>query len=238
MRPSVPDVHITDPQDEELSAYRAIAGQAVVGLLFGLLSPLAFLAPTLWAVPALGVLLCVLALRRIRRSEPALAGRKMAMAGLLLSLLFLTAAPTMWFQHRWRVRSEAAEFAASWFHFLTADEPQKAYQLLKPPAARPPLDDHLWAVYRDDPKLRKELENYVRRRKRDNLPTWCGRCWRWAPRPRCGSIKPSTRPPPIGRTRSCRFSPSPTRKKASGSRSSWPSRWRGRHWLTAPPTGA
>ena len=32
MRPSVPDVHITDPQDAELAEYRALAGQAVLGL--------------------------------------------------------------------------------------------------------------------------------------------------------------------------------------------------------------
>ena len=88
MRPSVPDVHITDPQDAELAAYRAVAGQAVVGLIFGLLAPLALVDPLLWAVPALGVLLSGWALRRIRRSEPALAGRKMALAGLVLSLLF------------------------------------------------------------------------------------------------------------------------------------------------------
>ena len=43
--PSVPDVHITDPQDAELAAYRALAGQAVLGLIFGLLAPLALVDP-------------------------------------------------------------------------------------------------------------------------------------------------------------------------------------------------
>ena len=31
-----------------------------------------------------------------------------------------------------------------------------------PPAARLPLDDRLWAVYRDDLKLRQGLEGYVK----------------------------------------------------------------------------
>jgi hypothetical protein len=162
MRPSVPDVHITDSQDEELSAYRAVAGLAVAGLIFGLLAPLALIDPTLWTVPALGMLLSVRALRRIRRSEPALAGRKLALAGLALSLLFLTAAPTDWLVHRWRVRNEATELAGLWFRCLTEDEPQKAYQLTLPSGGRQPLDHRLWAVYRDTPRLRQGLENYVK----------------------------------------------------------------------------
>jgi len=162
MRPSVPDVYITDSQDEELSAYRAVSGQAVSGLIFGLLAPLALVDPMLWTVPALGVFLSVRALRRIHRSEPALAGRKMAIVGLTLSLLLLAAAPTDWFVYRWRVRSEAGEFARLWFHCLTEDEPEKAYQLTLPPQSRQPLDNRLWAVYRDEPRLRQGLENYVK----------------------------------------------------------------------------
>ena len=74
----------------------------------------------------------------------------------------MAAAPTDWLVHRWRVRNEAGEFAALWFRFLTEDEPQKAYQLTLPPAARQPLDYRLWAVYRDTPHLRQGLENYVK----------------------------------------------------------------------------
>jgi hypothetical protein len=48
MRPSVPDIHITDSQDAEFAAYRALPSQAVVGLLLGLLSPVAWLDPFFW----------------------------------------------------------------------------------------------------------------------------------------------------------------------------------------------
>ena len=70
MRPSVPDVHITDAEDAELAAYRALAGQAVLGLIFGLLAPLALVDPLLWGIPALGVLLSGWAIRRIKKSDP------------------------------------------------------------------------------------------------------------------------------------------------------------------------
>jgi hypothetical protein len=161
MRPSVPDVHITDSQDAELAAYRALCGQAVLGLIFGLLAPLAMVDPMLWSVPLLGSLLSIGALRRIKRLAPELTGRKMALGGLALSLVFLTAAPANWLAYRKMVRDEARQFSALWFKYLTHDEPQKAHQLTVAPQSRQPLDENLWAVYRAVPRLREELENYV-----------------------------------------------------------------------------
>ena len=161
MRPSVPDVHITDSEDAERAAYRALAGQAVLGLIFGLLSPLALVDPMLWWIPALGVVLSVWALRRIKKSD-SLTGRKMAVAGLMLSLLFAAAAPTDLLAYRRMVRNEARQFSSLWFQFLIHDEPQKAHQLTQSPVMRHFLDDHLWAFYRSDPRLRQQLENYVK----------------------------------------------------------------------------
>ena len=102
-------------------------------------------------MPVLGFFLSWWALRRIRKSASAMAGRKMAMAGLALSLLFLAAAPTDWLVYRWMIRDEARQFSGLWFKYLTQDEPQKAFQLTEPPQSRRPLDDRLWAYYRKDP---------------------------------------------------------------------------------------
>jgi hypothetical protein len=161
MRPSVPDVHITDSQDAELATYRALTSQAVVGLLFGLLAPLALLDPVLWAVPALGVFFSGWALRRIHRDPLALTGRKLAWAGLLLSLLLAAAAPTDCLICRRIVRNEARQFSALWLRCLTHDEPHKALQLTVSPQDRRPLDDHLWDYYRNNPRARRKLEDYV-----------------------------------------------------------------------------
>ncbi|MEN6458387.1 MAG: DUF4190 domain-containing protein [Thermoguttaceae bacterium] len=162
MRPSVPDVRITDSQDDELARYRPVAPLAVAALIFGLAAPVAILAPLLWAVPAVGTLLGFVALRRIRRVEPALAGRRLALIGLAFSFLAVTIVPTHWFVHRWRVRNEAAELAGRCLRLLTQDEPQTAYQLTLPSAKRKPLDDHLWAAYRADRPLRRSLERFVK----------------------------------------------------------------------------
>ena len=161
MRPSVPDVHITDPHDAELATYRALAWQAVLGLIFGLLAPLALLDPSLWAAPLFGTVVSWAALRRIKRNGSALAGRRLAMVGLTLSLLFAAAAPADWVAYRWMIRKQARQFSALWFKYLAQDEPQKAYQLTMLPPLRPPLDDRLWDFYRNSPRVREKLEDSV-----------------------------------------------------------------------------
>jgi hypothetical protein len=162
MRPSVPDVHITDSQDAELAEYRPLAGQAVVGLIGGLLAPLALVDPVLWSIPVLGTSFSWWALRRINRTAPAISGRRMALGGLMLSLVFLAAAPADWLVYRWMVRGEARQFSVEWFKYLAQDQPEYAHQLTTAPQARQPLDEHLWAVYRNAPRMRQELENYVK----------------------------------------------------------------------------
>ena len=161
MRPSVPDVRITDPQDTELAAYRALPGQAVLSLILGLVAPLALVDPTLWTVPLLGVIFSRWALRRIRQNAPAMAGRSLALTGLALSLLFLAAGPTYWYAYREFLRNEARQFCALWFKYVAQDEPQKAFQLMVAPQDRQPLDDRLWDFYRRTPSSRKLLEGNV-----------------------------------------------------------------------------
>jgi hypothetical protein len=161
MRPSVPDVHITDPQDAELATYRAVAPQSVFGLIGGLLAPLALVDTMLWALPLVGAFFSWWALRRIRNNPTAMSGRKMAMAGLALSLIFLIAAPTDLLVHRRLMADEARRFSALWFKYLTEEEPQKAHQLTTAQQTRRPLDDGLWTYYRT-PRVRGDLENYVK----------------------------------------------------------------------------
>jgi hypothetical protein len=162
MRPGVPEIHITDPQDAEVAAYHALAGQAVLGLIFALLAPLALVDPMLWSIPAAGVFLSGWAIRRIKNHAPELAGRKMALAGLTLSLLFAAAVPADWFAYRRMVGNEARQFAALWFKYLNRDDPQKAHQLTLAPQWRRPSDNSLWDFYRGAPRLREQLESYVK----------------------------------------------------------------------------
>ncbi len=89
-------------------------------------------------------------------------GRKLAWAGLVLSLLFLAAAPADWFTYRWMVRNEARQFSALWFRYLAREEPQKAQQLNLSPQIRQPLDDRLWEFYRNSARQRNNLQAFVK----------------------------------------------------------------------------
>jgi hypothetical protein len=162
MRPSVPDVHITDPLDADLAAYRALAPQAVVGLIFGLLAPLAMIDPLLWVLPAVGTVVSFWGLRRIWNCGGELLGRKLAWAGLVLSLLFLAAAPADLFTYRRMIGNEARQFSALWFRCLARQEPQKAWQLHLSPQIRQPLDDRLWQFYRNSARQRNNLQAFVK----------------------------------------------------------------------------
>lgn len=149
------------PQEPDAIQYRAISGLAAGALALGLIAPIAFAAPALWVVPILGVASSVLALRRVASYAPALLGRKAALAGLALSVLFGVAAPTSWLVYRWELRNEARRFGAFWFDFLLKNEPHKALQLTENHQLRQPLDDSLWEFYPKGSESRTRLEQFL-----------------------------------------------------------------------------
>jgi hypothetical protein len=154
---------MTDDQDAEIAQYRSLSALAVTGLVLGLLSAFWMIDPLLWflPVPPAGIVFSLLALRQIRLNAPELVGRKAALLGLILAVLFGTAAPSNWLCYRWAVCREARQFAGQWFDFLAQGQPQKAYQLTLHPRYRPPLDDEaLQDTYRPGSAAEKELENY------------------------------------------------------------------------------
>jgi hypothetical protein len=78
-------------QEPDYDQYRALCAAAVTSLLFGLLSVVSFLSPFLFLIPFLGILVGLYALAQIRQRPHELAGRGLALAGIILSLILLTA---------------------------------------------------------------------------------------------------------------------------------------------------
>lgn len=68
--------------------YRALSSTAVASLIAGLLSVLCFFGWSLAVIPAMGLLLGVRALWRIRRRPDEFTGGRIATAGILLSVVF------------------------------------------------------------------------------------------------------------------------------------------------------
>lgn len=81
--------------DDQPEDYRTVAGTAVAALIAGIASPAALLSPVLLLIPILGVLLGVLAIRRVRRESEFYTGFGLALFGLLMSVLMVTSAGAM-----------------------------------------------------------------------------------------------------------------------------------------------
>ena len=81
-----PDDQLDRAMDPE---YAAISTTAVLGLAFSLLGALAVLIPPLVVLPVLGLVLGLVAFRKIRRSEGVLAGRGIALTASILGGLAL-----------------------------------------------------------------------------------------------------------------------------------------------------
>jgi hypothetical protein len=147
--------------DAQLVEYRSVSVRAVFALLLGAFAWLAMLGPVLWIVPGLGIAVSAWALYAVAKSEGALVGRKAALAGLSLSLVFGAAAASARASEGWWLRREARPVAAHWFELLRDDQPQLAHQLTLPPGQRLADASALWSNYRDSEDSRQSLERFV-----------------------------------------------------------------------------
>jgi hypothetical protein len=151
---------VSADEPEELREYRPISSLAVVGLVGGMLSVLAFVHPVFWFVPVLSAAIGAWALRRLATSAVPLLGRRAAVAGLTLALLFGAAALTRFGVFRWQMRVETMQLSKQWFEALRDRNPYQAHQLTLSSGRRIKADDDLLARYAE-PGQRRALEEYV-----------------------------------------------------------------------------
>lgn len=86
-------IELESPAADVYEKYRALSTSAVASLIVGLLSCLALFDWMLVAIPAVGILLALLSLVKIRRHRDELTGAGLARAGLALSVLFAVLGP-------------------------------------------------------------------------------------------------------------------------------------------------
>jgi len=147
-------------EPDELQEYRPISSLAVVALVAGLLSVLAFVHPLFWFVPVLGAAIGAWALRRLATSAVPQLGRKAALVGLTLSLLFGATALTRFGVFRWQMRVETMQLSKQWFEALRDRNPYQAHQLSLIIGRRFKAEDDLLVRYAE-PEHRRALEEYV-----------------------------------------------------------------------------
>jgi hypothetical protein len=139
-RTSSPAFHTDDL--EETTEYRSLSVLALLGLLFGLASPLCFGAPLLMAIPIAGAAISVLALQRIAASNGALAGRWAAIVGLFLCVAIGIAPFTREYVIRAYREQQAKDFSQEWLKLVVEGKTEDAFRLTidatRGPAPAPP----------------------------------------------------------------------------------------------------
>jgi hypothetical protein len=145
----------------EVGQYRPVSLLAVTGLLIGVASVVAFIAPLLWVVPLLGFCLSAAGLWRINHSDPPLSGRKAAVVGLMLATLFGVAAPTRSLGRNWVLTQRAQQFTDAWFEHVRNGRFYEAHQFTVHPQLRMPLDSSLEQLYENDEKSKEDYGKFL-----------------------------------------------------------------------------
>lgn len=108
--------------------YRSVSKFAVLTVIAGLASILAWFSAVMWCVPVFAVLLGCFAFREIRQND-AYTGRGVAMLGIALALLFGIGAVTSFFAERQIVTRQAKQFASRFLELGLAGNVEHAAQL-------------------------------------------------------------------------------------------------------------
>lgn len=150
-----------EPVDEGLAGYRSVSPWSILSLILGIASPLAMIGPVLWVVPGLGIVVGLVALRSLAADADHLIGRKAAVAGLALSLLFFTAAISAAATNRWWLATEARTVAEQWFELLSEDHPKAAYQMTPQRSAPTTAFPGGWPGGANDEEPKDPLQRFV-----------------------------------------------------------------------------
>lgn len=101
----------------------------MASMLLGLLSAAAIVNPLAWCVPIVGVTLAIAALRTISANESAVLGRKAAVAGLAMALLFGACGMTRYFARQQWLYRQARPHAQKWIELVREGRLDEAHQL-------------------------------------------------------------------------------------------------------------
>jgi hypothetical protein len=151
-------VHSSDEAD--VAAYRAVSRAAIVAFLCGIGSAGALLHPLLLVVPLVAVGAGIFAWRSITVSTAGLTGRRLAVAGVLLGVLFASTAAARLVSRDLIIASRGQEFANAWLELAAAGHREAAYEMTLPPARRQLPGTDLAEFYQRSAENNEELQQY------------------------------------------------------------------------------
>lgn len=148
-------------EDSDADGYRAISKASVMAFVLGLLSLSAPVFPAFWIFPLLGLLMALVALVQLNHADSNLAGQGLAVAALLMALLFGSMGLARYYGHKAILNSQAEEFGRRWFGLLSEGSMLKAHQLVMDPKQRLSSQVILSEQYENDVPLQDALKKFT-----------------------------------------------------------------------------
>jgi len=153
-------VRFSAPDEAALVEYKALSLWAVVSLVLGAFSFLAVFHPLVWIVPLSAVGSAVCSLRSVGRRDAGVTGRRLALAGLALGVLFGTAAPARQITRNWIISSRARAFTTAWLRLVLAGEREAAFEWTLPQSSRQLPGTPLAEYYEDNTDEGEGLQEF------------------------------------------------------------------------------
>jgi hypothetical protein len=138
-------------ENDQVDDYRQVSRLAICSIPLGLISALALIGPLMWFLPLVAVAIAAAGLRQVSRSKE-LTGRRMALIGLALAILFGTWGVTWTVSRRMVINRQARAHASEWLGLMQEGENMRAHQLTLSVVERLPLGSSLQEYYFDDPE--------------------------------------------------------------------------------------
>lgn len=154
-----------DASEEDVS-YTRMSILALISLFFGIGSFLIYCSFWFGFIGLIGIVIALLAIILIRRSEGTVTGIVTAQTGLCLSLVSLISVALFWPCYQYGVQREADQFFRIWFAAAQNDNMPLAKGLTSPYWERPGVDDQekWWKEQYANKFAHQSIHNYVENR--------------------------------------------------------------------------
>jgi len=150
---------VVEEEVQTLPQYRSVSPVAILALVLGLASPLALVNPTLLAIPLAGVVVAVVAMRRIDANAELLSGKGMALVALFLAVFFLVYTPARMWTRFQVLKGHATQLSDALVELLHEGKTYEAHQLSQLKLAAPdPSREISTELTGEDLRRFKELE--------------------------------------------------------------------------------
>ena len=122
--------------DDGAIEYRAISLWSIFAFVVGLISLTTLMLPGLLFFGVLGILISVLAIRSVSRSDRPMVGRRLAGVGLGLAVFSLTYGVGTFVTRRAAIYQDARTYATKWFDMMRDGRRDEAFQVRVPQEQR------------------------------------------------------------------------------------------------------